>query len=85
MFQSTPPYGGRPALTRSFGSSWRFNPRPRMGGDVQGNFLTNPCVRFQSTPPYGGRLKWIAVSRDLLVSIHAPVWGATVVHVINTL
>mgnify|MGYP003962240501 CR=1 FL=1 len=33
MFQSTPPHGGRRKPPGRCGPVWRFNPRPRMGGD----------------------------------------------------
>ncbi len=34
MFQSTPPYGGRPMPSSTTHPSRSFNPRPRMGGDM---------------------------------------------------
>ncbi len=56
-----------------------------MGGD-QSNHADYANQEFQSTPPYGGRPRGTGASLGKSsVSIHAPVWGATVVHVINTL
>ena len=53
-----------------------FNPRTRVGCDT----LTNSFFRFnkfQSTHPCGVRLLRLQDENDKLVSIHAPVWGAT--------
>ena len=36
VFQSTPPHGGRPMPPCKPGSAVSFNPRPRMGGDRDG-------------------------------------------------
>ncbi len=53
-----------------------FNPRPRMGGDMDAGHGID-AIEFQSTPPHGGRRhKWIRVPSSH-VSIHAPAWGAT--------
>ena len=56
MFQSTPPYGGRPGQRTNLYSDSCFNPRPRMGGDARLGIPTASNFGFQSTPPYGGRL-----------------------------
>ncbi len=80
-FQSTPPYGERLARPRpqSKGSS-RFNPRPRMGSDPTQPFAVQTKPTFQSTPPYGERLSLAGKNAFAsTVSIHAPVWGATMV------
>ncbi len=56
----------------------RFNPRPRMAGDLGSQFLAVPMQLFQSTPAYGGRRdcqNMPIVTTD--VSIHARVWRAT--------
>ena len=77
MFQSTPPYGGRLSPTAIPPVRRCFNPRPRMGGDGIVAFLFIAAM-FQSTPPYGGRrlsVQLLILGR--IVSIHAPVWGAT--------
>ena len=54
-FQSTPPRGGRRVLLDRSRILSRFNPRPRVGGDI---FIKRgrEFMRFQSTPPRGGRL-----------------------------
>jgi len=60
-----------------------FNPRARMGrDDAYLRYMTSPRM-FQSTRPHGARpsafnLPIVAI----VVSIHAPAWGATY-HVIN--
>ena len=56
----------------------RFNPRPRTGGDFLRYLFPKGPNKFQSTPPYGGRLAgYILVFPPEVVSIHAPVRGAT--------
>ncbi len=77
-FQSTPPRGGRrSAPSDDLALSSRFNPRPRVGGDI-GDELADRRSKFQSTPPRGGRLSVASqVQRRRHVSIHAPAWGAT--------
>ena len=57
---------------------WRcFNPRARVGRD---DFATLPklSAKFQSTRPRGARrLHHVDCVHDVVVSIHAPAWGAT--------
>jgi len=54
-----------------------FNPRARMGRDVEMRFTDIPSW-FQSTRPHGARLVVASGSITYLdVSIHAPAWGAT--------
>ena len=56
-----------------------FNPRTRVGCDqLCVNNLTEP-LPFQSTHPCGVRLMILRSIFYLLVSIHAPVWGATLI------
>ena len=77
-FNPRPRMGGDIFLPRSCPHLHRFNPRPRMGGDGRFSFKVNKIPLFQSTPPYGGRPTcWSWSGRRELVSIHAPVWGAT--------
>ena len=55
-----------------------FNPRTRMGCDLAYTTLNSLVCVFQSTHPYGVRranVSWFCVAH--LISIHAPVWGAT--------
>ena len=55
-----------------------FNPRTRMGCDQHGRILAWRHVLFQSTHPHGVRHPLNAeYSIDLIISIHAPAWGAT--------
>ena len=55
-----------------------FNPRTRVGCD--GNALINARFStFQSTHPCGVRHDDLDKTKYLGVSIHAPVWGATIV------
>ena len=50
-----------------------------MGGDVFRAEGVSDDEMFQSSPPYGGRRVFKSENPDWeLVSIHAPVWGATV-------
>ena len=54
-----------------------FNPRTRVGCDFA-NVSYATCQRwFQSTHPCGVRLLVLSMTLPKLVSIHAPVWGAT--------
>ena len=55
-----------------------FNPRSRMGSDQSRNGLVGILRQFQSTLPYGERLKGHGKIGESKVSIHAPVWGATI-------
>ncbi len=56
MFQSTPPRGGRQETPHSITFEFeRFNPRPRVGGDMRDNIYPDMLKSFQSTPPRGGR------------------------------
>ena len=58
--------------------SFRFNPRARVGRDRHFQSVLQTIYRFQSTRPRGARLAFNGnVDVDVLVSIHAPAWGAT--------
>ena len=54
-----------------------FNPRPRAGGDLYSCSESMKRYLFQSTPPCGGRQFDQAKFTHRVVSIHAPVRGAT--------
>ena len=55
-----------------------FNPRTHVGCDRHGCSCHADVCRFQSTHPRGVRLcPLFYVILTLLVSIHAPTWGAT--------
>ena len=79
MFQSTHPRGVRryrPGAARH--DPGRFNPRTRVGCDLQGAVARHAQEVFQSTHPRGVRRDHISKSpRSMTVSIHAPAWGAT--------
>ena len=79
IFQFTPPRGGRPmpafccVILRL-----HFNSRPRVGGDLSTKAAISQKSPFQFTPPRGGRPGLQQKGLDkLLISIHAPAWGAT--------
>ena len=61
VFQSTPPHGGRLRPGWQPGLVKRFNPRPRMGGDIGVTFVIPFALAFQSTPPHGGRRRVMSV------------------------
>ena len=78
-FQSTHPYGVRPAKAIA-GFLWliSFNPRTRTGCDIGYSQLNHSGIVFQSTHPYGVRQKYLVTFNVFqIVSIHAPVRGAT--------
>ena len=55
-----------------------FNPRTRVGCDMDVRGFLFLFVEFQSTHPRGVRpIAGAATSFGYLVSIHAPAWGAT--------
>ena len=59
-------------------SKTRFNPRTRAGCDLCGISLSSPLLLFQSTHPCRVRpLLFKGDPHRLMVSIHAPVQGAT--------
>ena len=79
-FQSTHPRGVR--LQRHHHptkGNTGFNPRTRVGCDVRSLAIRNIERQFQSTHPRGVRHESsIGIAAEqLLVSIHAPAWGAT--------
>ena len=94
LFQSAPPRGGRHGNLRSRQPHGeRFNPRPRVGGDI-GRLRRRPQREgFNPRPRVGGAVGLgaptcfnpRAIPPTLLgfpagVSIRAPAWGATRVH-----
>ena len=79
LFQSTHPRGVRPGLAAAFSSPCRFQSTHPRG--VRRHILCryfHQSHQFQSTHPRGVRRrlsdKWVT---GLMVSIHAPAWGAT--------
>ena len=76
-FQSTPPRGGRRDQTTGPQQSWRFNPRPRAGGDHQAPGL-GPGVEVSIHAPARGATQPEGLTEQpQQVSIHAPARGAT--------
>ena len=76
-FQSTHPHGVRLYFNMQAVLSNCFNPRTHMGCDRRGGPWTRDHHLFQSTHPHGVRLEGNITLWFLMVSIHAPTWGAT--------
>ena len=78
-FQSTLPHGERPQILfnrfRFFAS---FNPRSHMGSDVCGGGVLIKAACFNPRSHMGSDLSGKVLRGELVVSIHAPTWGATV-------
>ena len=73
-----------PAWGATFGrarGAWRgrcFNPRARVGRDLCRWSAVRPESQFQSTRPRGARRRvQVGGAAVVIVSIHAPAWGAT--------
>ncbi len=78
LFQSTHPHGVRPNGKSIMRCVNGFNPRTHMGCDVIFFFHLTFDDLFQSTHPHGVRpASPGGYPGHLLVSIHAPTWGAT--------
>ena len=70
--------GGDVGRLTGFPANGKFQSTPPYGGRHEKRIKEHQAEGFQSTPPYGGRLVNDAkVVTGNLVSIHAPVWGAT--------
>ena len=54
-----------------------FNPRARMGRDLQTKRLTVMRLVSIHAPAWGATLDKVKIEDALQVSIHAPAWGAT--------
>ena len=77
-FQSTHPHGVRPktfSIKYEFVKS--FNPRTRMGCDVDGRLPYMSLAVSIHAPAWGATQLQHALSLLIRVSIHAPAWGAT--------
>ena len=59
-----------------------FNPRPRMGGDKFSVRGSADFRCFNPRPRMGGDISRVEDELMSFVSIHAPAWGATYVHVV---
>ena len=73
-----PAWGATRNLRRRRLPQGRFNPRTRVGCDFCAFRPSARLALFQSTHPRGVRHKaFFITEQGLLVSIHAPAWGAT--------
>jgi len=77
VFQSTRPYGARPPEDVVACRLDSFNPRARMGRDPLLGFAAVVRIGFNPRARMGRDLSRLGLLRQLGVSIHAPVWGAT--------
>ena len=83
LFQFTRPRGARPSSTSSAAPcTSRFNSRAQVGRDRLTCHLQR-FWRFQFTRPRGARRIVQHIVFDMLVSIHAPTWGATEFNIIS--
>ena len=78
-FYSRPPRGGRPSIShRTSARTSNFYSRPRVGSDPSRWWASAHRTNFYSRPRMGAtkhiRLRFIAI----LISTHAPTWGATI-------
>ena len=73
-----PAWGATHAMPTPRRSERCFNPRARVGRDARGRRPIGHLILFQSTRPRGARPSATRVAAsNLIVSIHAPAWGAT--------
>ena len=73
-----PAWGATPLPLKTGGGRRGFNPRTRVGCDAWRGGLARLLGVFQSTHPRGVRhAPAVSVDVLVLVSIHAPAWGAT--------
>ena len=78
VFQSTHPSGVRHSGDASLRIILNFNPRTPVGCDAHGYKDDAETLLFQSTHPSGVRPPLTETTpQKLLISIHAPQWGAT--------
>ena len=78
-FQSTRPHGARPVSCVLSGVVMSFqSTRPHGARLLKGLHLVLSYRAFQSTRPHGARRLGVLISPPvIIVSIHAPAWGAT--------
>ena len=67
LFQSTLPRGERHRASCQASRPQCFNPRSRVGSDVNMSFMLDPISLFQSTLPRGERLNQVQALFQLLV------------------
>ena len=77
QFQSTRPYGARLAIGLDLHSRPCFNPRARTGRDLEPVVTLRIAASFNPRARTGRDFAWWINSSAFLVSIHAPVRGAT--------
>ena len=72
------PRGERPSLRSGDLSPENFNPRSRVGNDINVSNAFKQGLEFQSTFPRGERQSLFASDRvRVIISIHVPAWGTT--------
>ena len=76
-FQSTRPHGARPVLGRTSILTTCFNPRARMGRDVEHEGIIGVRPVSIHAPAWGATSARRCCNCRNNVSIHAPAWGAT--------
>ena len=77
-FQPTRPYGARPSSSQTRSRCALFQPTRPYGARPMCGIPNLLAVSFQPTRPYGARLRQLANPDKLVVvSTHAPLWGAT--------
>ncbi len=81
MFQSTPPYGGRPDAPSPYYPYRKFQSTPPYGGRRVRGWGCKCRECFNPRPRMGGDYLCTMETIRRHVSIHAPVWGATGNHV----
>ena len=78
LFQSTPPRGGRLETAATPDTDYRFQSTPPRGGRRFSDLARQNQTCFNPRPRVGGdALQDCACGQALIVSIHAPAWGAT--------
>ncbi len=77
VFQSTRPCGARPSMAMTALSSVCFNPRAHVGRDSIDNCKKSKQRSFNPRAHVGRDVEHDTQSLAKVVSIHAPMWGAT--------
>ena len=85
LFQSTLPYGERQHFLHMVHKVVPFQSTLPYGERQHFVDIIATSHRFQSTLPYGERQSIaLKINAIMIVSIHAPVWGATIIEDTNT-
>ena len=77
VFQSTRPCGARPSMAMTALSSVCFNPRAHVGRDSIDNCKKSKQRSFNPRAHVGRDFNLFLMCAVVVVSIHAPMWGAT--------